>query len=135
MIIETALVCLALNIYHEARGEPLAGRSAVTEVVLNRASSAKFPDTICEVVKEGYYYQGSPVRNKCQFSWWCDGKSDQPKDKIQWAEAVNLARTMLNKSHVDITEGSLYYHSTKVDPYWSKHYSRTVKINNHIFYR
>jgi len=135
MFIESALVCLALNIYHEARGEPLAGRIAVTEVVLNRTNSPKFPDTICEVVKEGYYYQGHPIKNKCQFSWWCDGKSDKPTDKIQWAESINLAKAMLDKNHVDITEGSLYYHSTKVNPYWAKHYSKTVKINNHIFYR
>lgn len=134
-MIETALICLAMNIYHEARGEPLAGRIAVAEVVFNRVVSPKFPNTICEVVKDGHYYQGHPVRNKCQFSWWCDGKSDLPKDTVQWGEAINLARTMMDKTHVDITEGALYYHATRVSPYWSSHYDVTVTINNHIFYR
>jgi len=135
-MITSALVCLALNIYHEARGEPLAGQIAVTQVVFNRVESPHFPDTICDVVKQGHYnQQGNVIRNKCQFSWWCDGKSDVPKDTIRWEEALNLADTMLSSNHYDIVEGALYYHATHVKPYWADHFKKTVTIQNHIFYR
>lgn len=59
--------CLAETIYHEARGEPIAGQRAVGNVVLNRVQSNKFPDTICKVV-----YQPK------QFSWV--GHVKKPKE-------------------------------------------------------
>lgn len=130
-----AVMCLALNIYHEARGEPLAGQIAVAEVVLNRVESPKFPDTICEVVHQGEYYQTAPIRNRCQFSWWCDGKSDIPKDTTAWQQISELANKLVSRNHIDITEGSLYYHTKEVNPYWSKAFEKTVIINSHIFYR
>ena len=89
--------CLALNIYHEARSQGTAGIFGVTAVVLNRVNDERFPNTICEVVYQGptreswktkkyknlpvderIYY---PIRNKCQFSWYCDGKNDTPTTK------------------------------------------------------
>ena len=69
-----SLRCMALNIYHEARGEPIEGKIAVGHVVLNRAASRRFPGQICAVVKQG----GENRRYRCQFSWWCDGRSDRP---------------------------------------------------------
>lgn len=135
MIITAGVMCLALNIYHEARSEPLAGQIAVAEVVLNRVASPHFPDNVCDVVKQGEYVNDHPVRNRCQFSWWCDGKSDKPKDTVRWGEAINLAAAMSQNEFVDITEGALYYHATYVSPSWAKHYKKTVKIDNHIFYR
>lgn len=134
-MIAAGVMCLALNIYHEARGEPLAGQIAVAQVVINRVASPHFPDNVCDVVKEGQYVNGHPVKNKCQFSWWCDGKSDKPKDTVRWGEALNLASAIAQTQHFDITEGALYYHATHVEPYWASHYKETVTINNHIFYR
>ena len=66
--------CLALAMYWEARGEGRHGMIAVGWTILNRAKSENFPATPCVVV-----YQGGE-RSPCQFSWWCDGKSDQPRD-------------------------------------------------------
>ena len=77
------LNCLALNIYFEARSEPLDGKLAVGHVVLNRAADKRYPNKICEVVKQG----GEKRRNKCQFSWWCDGRSDRPRDLQAWKES------------------------------------------------
>ena len=71
--------CLALNIYHEARNQPTAGKLAVAQVTLNRVKHDRFPNTICGVVYQGYYLNNNPIKHKCQFSWWCDGKSDKPK--------------------------------------------------------
>ena len=90
MMLELALMCLSLNIYYEARNQPLRGQMAVAEVVLNRVEDKNFPDTICEVVMEGPTYSWKPdfpVRHKCQFSWYCDGKSDTPLE----FEACNMS--------------------------------------------
>ena len=69
--------CMALNLYHEARNESLAGQMAVNHVVLNRRDSDLFPNTVCDVVLESreYHRDGTPVKNRCQFSWYCDAVS------------------------------------------------------------
>lgn len=134
-MLEAGIMCLALNIYHEARSEPLAGQMAVAEVVLNRVESPRFPDNICAVVKESEYRGETPIRNRCQFSWWCDGKSDKPKDSIKWEQSINLAYTMLEHPYISITEGSLFYHAVYVNPSWANDFERVVTIDNHIFYR
>lgn len=131
----SALMCMALNIYHEARGEPLVGQIAVAQVVMNRVESPQYPDTVCDVVKQGKYSNGLPVRHKCQFSWWCDGKPDKPKDQARWEQSQALAENILLKSIPDITEGALFYHATHVRPYWADRFTQIAQIENHIFYR
>lgn len=131
---------LAQNIYFEAANQPEAGRMAVAHVVLNRAQDGQFPDTICGVVYQAKYkenWKGNmmPVRNKCQFSWFCDGKSDEPTDSVTWMESIKLAGFILNGTYPDITEGALWYHTTRVDPYWNDYLESTVVINDHIFYK
>ena len=74
MIMTAAITCLALNVYHEARNEPMNGMYAVASVVINRVQDDRWPNNVCAVVKDGYRGQ-----HKCQFSWYCDGKSDRPK--------------------------------------------------------
>ena len=83
MLIETALMCLALNTYHEAKNQSMIGQIATAQVVMNRVADSRYPNTVCEVVKQGPKYKGSdvPVRHKCQFSWFCDGKDDTPKNE------------------------------------------------------
>jgi spore germination cell wall hydrolase CwlJ-like protein len=76
-----------------------------------------------------------PIRNKCQFSWFCDGKSDEPTDSVTWMESIKLAGFILNGTYPDITEGALRYHTTRVDPYWNDYLESTVIINDHIFYK
>lgn len=125
------LQCLAMNIYHEARGESSAGRMAVAHVTLNRAASPRFPDNICDVVKQG----GETRRHRCQFSWWCDGKSDRPKDSAAWEESVFAAITAMTFGHDDVTGDALFYHADYVNPYWAGKMTRTGRIGRHIFYR
>ncbi|MBK1723229.1 cell wall hydrolase [Thiocystis violacea] len=124
------LRCLALNIYHEARSEPESGQIAVALVTLNRVGSNAFPGSICAVVK-----QGGTKRNRCQFSWWCDGRSDKPKDPQAWRRAMDIARRVLNDSVPDPTRGALYYHASYCSPSWSSAYKRTARIGQHLFYR
>ena len=139
-----SIECMALNIYHESRNQTLGGRLAVGYVTLNRVESNKYPDTICGVVKQAKinkwflerHNKKVPARNKCQFSWYCDGKSDQPLESNAWEEAYLLAIHVINMYDVisDPTKGSIMYHSTKVKPYWTDAYKYQVTIDDHIFY-
>ena len=121
--------CMALNLYHEARGEDAAGVLAVGNVVLNRVQSKRFPSTICKVVK-----QGGQRRHKCQFSWWCDGRSDKAKNKAAWQEMVWLAGKLLDGSIADNTNGALFYHTSNVNPYWNVNMTQKAQHGVHIFY-
>ena len=127
----TAVDCLALNIYHEARGEPLKGQVAVAQVVLNRVAHVRFPNEVCAVIKDG----GEWPRGFCQFSWWCDGRSDAPLESKAWRESLALADEVLSGAHGDPTRGALWYHATSVAPTWRRDFDRTGRIGDHIFYR
>ncbi len=120
---------LALNLYHEARGEDAAGVVAVGNVVLNRVQSKLFPSTICKVVK-----QGGTRRHKCQFSWYCDGRSDKTKNKASWREMIWLAKKLLDGNIIDNTTGALFYHTSNVNPYWNANMEPKVRLGTHIFY-
>jgi len=134
--------CLALNIYHEARDQSIAGQIAVGLVTLNRVRDDRFPDTICEVVMEGPHrasWKGTgemiPIKNLCQFSWYCDGKSDKIYDEKVYSEIFSLAQMLINQTMIDITSGATHYHADYVEPAWAKTKTRTTKIEDHIFYR
>ena len=139
MILETALMCMAVNIYHEAGNQSMIGQMAVGQVVLNRVEDSRFPDTVCEVVKEAVTYKNSnkPVRWKFQFTWFCDGKKDEPNfESKTWSAALENASILLTKTIVlDITEGATHYHATYVRPAWAKTKTKTTRIDRHIFYR
>ena len=132
------LTCLAVGIYHEARGEGNAGMAAVANVVINRVHDPRWPDTPCEVLSEGPTLKwdvNAPLRNKCQFSFYCDGKSDVPKNQKSFAQAVRIAEEQWYSYglSLDITEGATYYHATSIDPKWP--YTYIMTINNHKFYK
>ena len=99
------IVCLAENIYFEARAENISGKAAVANVTKNRVFDKQWPNTWCEVVKQGpvreswktkqnpdlqdserVYY---PRKHKCQFSWYCDGKKD-----VIWANYEKTGETI-----------------------------------------
>jgi len=122
--------CLALTIYHEARGESERGKLAVGHVVMNRAHSLLFPTSVCDVVR-----QGGQQHHRCQFSWWCDGNSDRPKDRSALQESLWLAERIYYGCTRDPTAGALWYHSTTVTPSWSKSFGPGKRIDRHVFYR
>ena len=119
--------CVALAMYWEARGEGHRGMLAVGSVVLNRVEDDRFPDSVCGVV-----YQGgeSPP---CQFSWWCDGKSDRPTHEELWASSLSIADELLMARPSDPTHGALFFHNTSIRSPWRR--ERTARIGNHVFYR
>jgi spore germination cell wall hydrolase CwlJ-like protein len=121
--------CLALNLYFEARGEGRNGMIAVGWTVLNRIRSRDFPATPCAVVREG------GEQPPCQFSWWCDGKSDRPRDRRSWNQAMLISAQLLTSPPPDPTSGALFFHSTQIRPPFKRPRTRTVRIGSHIFYR
>ena len=138
-MLTASLVCLALNVYHEAKNQSFLGQVAVAQVVMNRVKDERYPNTVCEVVKQGQTYKWKPnlpIKNRCQFSWYCDGKSDRPKDK----NAFSFAHAMAFKFYygwlgkVEWVIDAMWYHADYVKPDWSYNKRHLATINNHIFY-
>jgi len=149
--------CIALNVYYESRADNLAGKYAVADVVLNRVSDPRFEDTPCKVIREAVMYESwktaqhkdlpdeeriyYPKRNKCQFSWYCDGKPDEPQQQAAWRDAQIIAYNIVQfNTFRGITEGATHYHATYVNPDWSLEEWRPVyhligRIGDHIFYK
>jgi N-acetylmuramoyl-L-alanine amidase len=121
--------CLALALYWEAKNEGRDGMLAVASVVLNRVAHPAFPNSICAVVRQG------GEQPPCQFSWWCDGKSDRPTEARAWALAQQVARAALAKTPPDRTQGALFFHNTSIATPWLRKRTRTVQIGRHVFYR
>jgi N-acetylmuramoyl-L-alanine amidase len=139
------IVCMAQNIYHEARGDNYAGQIAVADVVLNRVEDSRYPNTICGVIKqaklsEWWLARGKevPIKHQCQFSWYCDGKSDKITNQRSWNQALAISYSMVTTGiYAGITEGATHYHATYVDPYWaSSHQMQLIgPIGDHVFYK
>jgi spore germination cell wall hydrolase CwlJ-like protein len=135
---EEEITWLAQNVYFEARNQGVAGQLAVAMVTMNRVRDPRFPNTIKEVVLEAVTYKnGHPVRNRCQFSWYCDGKSDKIYDYETFNKVRNLILTYIQNRDImiDITEGATFYHADYVNPSWNKVKEKTIEIEDHIFYR
>jgi hypothetical protein len=125
------LTCLALTIYHEARGETEAGKLAVAHVVMNRARDERFPDAICDVV-----YQHAAAGNRgCEFSWTCDAVSDQPMNADSWQDSVRIARAVYWGQTIDPSNGAMWYHADYVNPPWAAALDAPQQFGRHLFYR
>jgi spore germination cell wall hydrolase CwlJ-like protein len=143
-LLEKDIECLAKNMYYESRNQGVAGQLAVSAVVLNRVNDNRFPDTICEVVKQGPTRASwkdpkikIPVKHRCQFSWYCDGKSDNPKQIETYERFLDISEAILSNEipFIDITDGATFYHADYVIPSWAETKLKTIEIEDHIFYR
>ena len=131
--------CLTKAIYHEARGEPEAGQWAVAQVIINRVKHHKYPNTVCGVV-----YQNAHKANRCQFSFACDGKSDNGGNgnrivRVSWVKAGLIANHVFkqyqNEKSVELLpDTTLFYHAKRVSPSWASAYQPVKTIGAHIFY-
>lgn len=136
---ETERHCLAQAIYHEARGEPESGQWAVAQVILNRVKSSRYPSTYCGVV-----FQNASLRNRCQFSFACDGIPDTAGQgniltQRSWSKAIAMAKTVYQEDLKGELEAALpgsvlFYHNRSVNPRWSRAMRRVANIGAHIFY-
>ncbi|MDW5377694.1 cell wall hydrolase [Halomonas sp. HP20-15] len=127
--LDDPITCLSRSIYWEARGAGTAEMEAVANVVMNRLGHPGFPNTVCEVVRQG------SEQGNCQFSWWCDGRSDIAHEEQAYAESKEIARRALNGSLADATDGALFFHHKQVSPSWSDEYIKTAETNEFDFYR
>ncbi len=125
-----ALKCLSEALYFEARGETVKGQFAVAEVILNRVKSARFPDTVCDVIN-----QGTGRKYACQFTYTCDGNAERIGEPQAFSRVQKVARAILDGRVAPLTDGATHYHTTAVRPKWASVYTRTARIGVHIFYR
>jgi Cell wall hydrolyses involved in spore germination len=128
---DSSVDALACNIYWEARGENISGQMAIGFVTLNRLKHEGFPESVRKVV-----YQPS------QFSWTLIKGAYTVRDKDSWIVAKDMAKFLYKirnnevlYNRLDPTHGSIYFHTKKIKPYWTKYFIRTVAIDGHVFYK
>jgi spore germination cell wall hydrolase CwlJ-like protein len=123
--------CLAEAIYFEARGEAVRGQIAVAQVVMNRAFSGKYPDTVCGVV-----YQNKHRHLACQFTFACDNNADVVREPDMWDRAQKIAKAMLDgQLWLPEVDRSTHYHAYWVRPSWVSEMKKMYKFGVHTFYR
>jgi len=129
---ERRLQCMTQNIYWEAASEPAEGKLAVSQVVMNRVESGKFPQDPCHVI-----HQKNIVYEKvlCQFSWYCEQNfKTKIVHKKLWDESAEAAKmVMVDGFRLPELKDALYYHADYVNPQWNK--KKVAKIGRHIFYK
>ena len=128
--------CLVEALYHEARSESMLAMLSVANVILTRKESSNYPNTICKVVHQGKYWKGNPVRDKCQFSYWCDGRPERFTDMAGLIKSINVAEMSLKGIQVKQTVGSTHYHASYVTPKWASNpnFKSLGQVGTHIFY-
>ncbi len=126
---EKALRCMTQAVYYEAGFEPVAGRYAVAQVILNRMRHPAFPKSVCGVI-----YQGSH-RPGCQFSFACDGSLLRAPGAKAWAEARMVAEKVLSGTVTSAVGMATHYHANYVSPYWAPKLHKINQMGAHIFYR
>ncbi len=127
------LTCLALNIYHEARGEPKAGQYAVAEVTMNRVASPRYPNTICEVV---YQQNWDRLRGRYVGAFsWTEFDVKPALKKKEWHRAIEIAEAVYYEEQEPKLDGALFYHAKYIKPSWARKKTPVARIGRHIFYR
>lgn len=128
------LLCLAKNVYYEARGEPAAGQYAVAEVTMNRYASGRYGDTVCEVV----YQKGwDPIRKRyvAGFSW-TELDELPPLGGKEWLRAVTIADTVYSGEDEPVLDDrTMFFHATWMKPEWAQGKRKVARIGGHVFYR
>jgi spore germination cell wall hydrolase CwlJ-like protein len=123
--------CMATAIYFEARGESYRGQVAVAQVVRNRVKHSAYPNTICGVV-----FQNQSWKNRCQFSFACDGIPERVNERGPWKQAEEIATKVINGDiYLPEVANATHYHADYVWPKWAPRLKKLSKIGVHIFYR
>ena len=134
---EEEIGCLVEAVYFEARGESLAGKVAVINVILERVDSRYFPNSICGVVHDGVYREGMPVRHRCAFSYWCDGKPERYGNLRDLGEVKKAVEFFIaSGATIASVQGATHYHTPFVTPYWifAECMVYLGQVDNHLFY-
>jgi spore germination cell wall hydrolase CwlJ-like protein len=122
---DNAIICMARNIYHEARGESTQGKIAVANVTMNRAKSYKYPNDICSVM----YQRG---HGGCAFSWTCNNRNKYSNINNElFRESIKIAENVISGKEKDVTGGAEFFHAS-----WGKKHRRNgLQIGNQVFYK
>lgn len=122
-MISESILCLAIAIFHESRGESKKAQYAVAEVIHNRTKHPDYPNDYCAVIKQ-----------KSQFSFVKNHKSmTPPKFELEsWKESIAVARDFERK-RTSYVGKSLYFNTVKLGVRYKTN-TKCVKIDNHIFY-
>jgi spore germination cell wall hydrolase CwlJ-like protein len=133
---EEEVDCLAEALYFEARSENLIAQLAVGNVIYKRVKSSKFPNTFCSVVRQSNKTKkGKLIKNKCQFSYYCDGKKETIYDVEAYKKAVSISHLVMEGVVIEHIRDALYYHASYVRPYWSENKKYLGKVGLHNFYK
>jgi len=133
MILESALICLALNIYWEARSEMIPAQYAVANVTLNRAKGEKAD--VCDVVTAKHQFSWTTKLVQKEGGRFVLKRQGYPKDEYSWNLALRIAKNALKRPDMDFTGGATFYHASYVAPAWRHTVERTKKMGTHIFYK
>ena len=127
------LTCLAMNVYYEARGEPVEGQHGVAAVTMNRVVDSRYPNTICKVVhqKRWDYLR---KRYVSAFSWTEFDSVPEPEGEA-WHRAVEVAEAAIQRRGEPMLDGAVHYHARRIRPSWARGKKPVAKIGRHVFYR
>jgi spore germination cell wall hydrolase CwlJ-like protein len=130
-IMDREVSCLTKAIYFESKSEPEKGQLAVGTVIVNRAESGQFPDTVCGVIHQGNH-------RTCQFQGLCKNSLQLPKiNKEQWEHCKEIAqRILIFGEYVTILKKkkAIFFHAKYVHPKFAKKKYLIVQIGGHLFY-
>ncbi|WP_299346636.1 cell wall hydrolase, partial [uncultured Maritalea sp.] len=123
--------CMATAIYFEARGESYRGQVAVAQVVRNRVKHKAYPNSICSVV-----FQNQSWKNRCQFSFACDGVPERVNEQAAWKQAEEIATKVIQGDiYLPNVANATHYHANYVHPKWAPKLKKLTQVGVHIFYR
>jgi spore germination cell wall hydrolase CwlJ-like protein len=133
---EYDIECMVEAIYHEARSEGFIAQIAVGNVILQRVKDKRYPNTVFDVVHQAKKWKGKLIKNKCQFSYYCDGKSEKFKELDALLEVIDTSELILNGVMLEQTIGATHYHTFHVSPHWSHSptFIKLGRVGSHIFY-
>jgi len=126
--------CLVEAIYYEARNQTFISQLAVANVIMERVRAKSFPSTICQVVHEGRKWKGNMVKHACEFSYYCDGKNENMKERNAIIHAMEVAELAMQGGLVEDVAGATHYHATYVYPYWADSMLYLGQVGHHRFY-
>lgn len=145
-VTEEQAYCMAMNVYHEARSEPVAGQVQVAHATMARVHDQRYPNNVCDVVLSSRKdSMGVPKKYMCAFSWFCDGKSDDinfytKKGKLikldvkNFTDAAVISVAVMDGKVPDICDGANFYYNPKAaDPKWARYYIKQCTIGDHVF--
>jgi spore germination cell wall hydrolase CwlJ-like protein len=124
VMLKSAVLCLALASYHEARSEPIAAQIAVQKILQHRAIS--HATSVCKA-----------LAMNDQFSFYkryhVVPKPVNLIEKCAWSQAKNIALSLIKLQVKGITKDHLYFNETRLGKRYETK-TKPVKIGKLLFY-